>query len=704
MAKLYILLSGALTFLISNHSALGQRWMERLDRGLIAIHQGQGKVFLSWRLLGNEPTDLAFNVYRKSGSEPSQKINSAPLTGATCLVDESASISVENRYLVKPVMGGTETSETAEYLLPANAPARNYIEIPLKLPADTQAGDASTGDLDGDGDYEIVLKGIQQSRDTASPGLTKNTVLQAYQTDGRLMWTIQMGINIREGEHDTQYMVYDLDGDGRAEVACRTSDGSVDGQGKVIGQAGKDWRDLTPGSRTLGKNMNGPEYLTIFDGLTGKELISVPYVPSPQPHDGWGGIGGNSGNDTNGNRNMRFLAGVAYLDGQLPSLIMCRGVYGRTVLVAWDWRNGQLSQRWIFDSGKHARGGAPYLTLRATVDRKMGLDKIVDHVGNWEGVMPNVAVVWDRKGVKEYRRVIAVEGNTLTVDKNLTPGVNKASHVYGYSGMGGHSLSIADVDEDGRDEIIYKSMVVDDDGNGLFSTGLRHGDALHVSDLDPTRPGQEVFGPHENEGGEWDEWTPAASVFDARNGELLWATNYGGDAGRGLTADIDPRYPGCEIWGFGRGLFSIKGERIAEQGPRMGNFAIWWDGDELRELVEGNRIAKWNWNTNQQENIFVAQEAMAAAGTKSSPVLSADLIGDWREECVLRVGNSALRIYVTTDLTNRRLPTLMHDSQYRLAIAWQNVSYNQPPHPSFFIGKEMRDPPKPNIRIAPVKK
>ncbi|MEQ1829023.1 MAG: hypothetical protein ABL921_23875, partial [Pirellula sp.] len=306
--------------------------------------------------------------------------------------------------------------------------------------------------------------------------------------------------------------------------------------------------------------------------------------------------------------------------------------------------------------------------------------------------------VWDRRGAREYRRILAIDGNIVTVDKDVTPGVAKSSHVYGYSGMGGHALSVADVDDDGKDEIVYKSMVVNDDGAGLYSTGLRHGDALHVSDLDPSRPGQEVFGPHENEGGAWDEWTPAASLFDARNGELLWAINYGGDAGRGLTADIDPRHPGSEMWGFGKGIYSIAGTQISEQGPRMSNFAIWWDGDELRELVDGNRIAKWNWRTNETEIIFVARDAQAAAGTKSSPVISADLFGDWREECVLRVGNSALRIYTTTEPTKRRLFTLMHDSQYRLAIAWQNVSYNQPPHPSFFLGDSMRDPPRPRIR------
>ncbi|HUP77462.1 MAG TPA: hypothetical protein VM260_02800, partial [Pirellula sp.] len=527
-------------------TAHAQKLMENLDRGVVAIHEGDGKVFVGWRLLGTEQPDLGFNVYRTIGDAPPLKINSAPLTGPTHFQDTNVKLNVATRYSVRSIVNGVEQIDGHEFILASNALVQNYIEIPLQLPADTSPGDASAADLDGDGDYEIILKGIQRSRDTASPGVTGNTVLQAYQTDGRLMWTVQMGINIREGEHDTQFMVYDLDGDGKAELACRTSDGSVDGVGKIIGQADKDWRDMRPGSRSLGKNMSGPEYLTIFDGVTGKELISVPYVPNQLPQDGWGGIGGNSNNDSTGNRNMRFLAAIAYLDGVRPSLIMCRGVYGRTVLVAWDYRDAKLTQRWVFDSGLHERSGAPYVTQSATVDAKLGLTKITDNIGNWDGIFANVGMVWDRNGTKEYCRVISIDGKTITVDKELSPGQAKPSHVYGYSGMGGHALSVADVDNDGKDEIIYKSMVVDDNGRGLYSTGLRHGDALHVTDLDPTRPGLEVFGPHENEGGPWDQWTPAASLFDAKTGELLWSVNYGGDAGRGLAGDIDPRHPGAE--------------------------------------------------------------------------------------------------------------------------------------------------------------
>jgi rhamnogalacturonan endolyase len=687
----------ALSHLGLSHTVIAQRVMENLDRGVIAIPRENGEIFVSWRLLGTEPNSTRFHVYRISNNE-TRRLTTEPLSGATTFIDRPE-LHYQNTYFVRPLLDSEELPADGQWTVAANAEANNYIEIPLQLPPRTSAGDASVGDLDGDGDYEIVLKGVQLPRDSASPGLSGSPVLQAYQLDGRLMWTIHLGVNIREGEHDTQFMVYDLDADGKAELACRTSDGTVDGSGQILGEANRDWRDLTPGSRSYGKNLTKHEYLTVFDGETGRALASAPYVPGPEPLDGWGGIGGNSGNDNTGNRSMRFLACIAYLDGVLPSLVMCRGVYGRSVLVAWDWRAGQLTQRWVFDSGKHPRGGAPYITDRSTVD-PAATDTLTLEEGTWEGVEPGMALVWDRMGVSEYRRILSTDGKELKVNQPMTSARNRSTHVYGYSGMGGHSVSVADVDEDGKDEIIYKAMVVDDDGRGLFTTGLRHGDALHVSDLDPNREGLEVYGPHENEGGSWDKWTPAVSLFSARDGTLLWSDNMGGDAERGLAADIDPRFPGAELWGTKAGLYSVRGEKISERSPRMNNFAIWWDGDELRELIDANRIEKWNWMEGRSDVVFVASGAMPAAGTKSSPVIQADLFGDWREEFILRVENKFLRIYTTTEPTRRRLPTLMHNPQYRLAIAWQNVSYNQPPYPSFFLGNAMLEPTPIPIQLS----
>ena len=555
-------------------AAASPRAMEKLGRGVVAVNNGGGAVFVSWRLLGTDPDGTTFNAYRVTGSGKPVKVNLEPIAKATCLLDHDVDLTEDNSYFVRPVVNGREGEMSKPFLnkITANSAPRQYFEVPLKLPPGTRASEASVGDLDGDGEYEIVLKSHQRPRDTASPGLTGNTILQGYKLDGTILWTIQLGTNIREGEHDTQFMVYDLDSDGIAEIAARTADGSVDGAGNVIGDPTADWVDRDQRSRTFGKVMTGPEYFSIFSGKTGAEMATAPYIPGREPTGGWGGIGGNGGMETTsvGNRMNRFLACVAYLDGVRPSVIMCRGYYGRSVLAAWDWRDGKLSSRWVFDSATHANHGHPYVPASGSVDEKIGLNKITDNVGAWNGAKPGQWMIWDREGVKERRQVLAVAGNVLTVDENVTPGTDKGAHVYGYSGMGNHNLSVADVDGDGKDEIVYGAMVVDDGGTGLFTTGLRHGDSLHVGDLDPDHPGLEVFGPHENEGGAYDRWTPGAALYDARTGRILWATPDGQDVVGAAAGDIDPRFPGQEFWGIPGGLHSCKGEVIASRGPPGG--------------------------------------------------------------------------------------------------------------------------------------
>jgi rhamnogalacturonan endolyase len=613
---------GAFFFL---RSANAQRQMENLGRGLVAIHQGNGKVFLSWRLLGTDPDEIAFDIYRAKGAGAPMKLNKEPLRNSTCFTDEDAKLDDTTVYSVRTVPNETEQKSGASFKFPANAPARPYLPVPLTLPPGYSANDGSVGDLDGDGEYEIVLKSEQRPRDTASTGLTGETILQGYKLDGTLLWTINLGKNIREGAHYTQFMVYDLDGDGIAEIACKTADGTIDGKGKVIGDATADWRDTNRTSRTFGRILTGPEFFTIFDGRSGAALATTNYVPERGDVAAWGGNGGNGGNDSVGNRVDRFLACVAYLDGMRPSVVMCRGYYGRSVLAAWDWRDGKLTQRWVFDSK----------------------------------------------------------------DKDNP-----------YSGQGAHSVSVADVDGDGRDEIIYHSMVVNSDGTGRFSTGLRHGDALHVGDLDPVRPGLEVFGIHENEEATVRFQTPGVACYDAKDGKTIWSYGPGVDVGRGLSADIDPRHLGEEMWGGGSGLRTCQGENIGPA-PRSANFAIWWDGDLLREILDRNRIDKWDWQNGVLKNILTADDATSNNGTKATPVLSGDIFGDWREEVIWRTpDNKELRIYTTTIPTTNRLHTLMHDPQYRLSIAWQNVGYNQPPHPGFYLGEGMQTPPKPNIKLV----
>ena len=613
-----------LAILSTASASPAQRQMEALNRGLVAVKTPSDGVFVSWRLLGGDPENVAFNLYRATADTPPAKVNREPLGGPTNFQDREADSTQPLRYFVRPVLDGRELAASP----PVAAWDRDYLEIPIQPIDNYRPGDASIADLDGDGDYEIVLHQTSRGRDNSFTGLTGTPVLDGYEMDGTHLWRIDLGRNIREGEHYTQFMVYDLDGDGRAEVACKTADGTKDGAGKIIGDPDRDWRHKEEGSRRYGRILEGPEYFTIFDGRTGAALQTVDYVPSREPIDGWGGRGGNGGNDNYGNRCDRFLACVAYLDGKRPSVVMCRGVYGRTVLAAWDWREGRLTKRWVFDSG------------------------------------------------------------------SSYPPFDDASP---FSGMGGHSLSVADVDDDGKDEIVYQAMTVDDDGQGLYSTGRRHGDSMHISDLDPARPGLELFLVTENEDATVRFQTPGVGMHDARTGEMIWSHSPGVDVGSGLAADIDPRHRGYEMWGGPGGLRDVEGNDIGPR-PRSDRWAIWWDGDLLREILSGTSVQKWDWDNGVLETIYDAEARQGPRG----PNLAGDFLGDWREEMIFTSPDRrSLRVYTTTMPTEHRLTTLMHDPQYRLSIVWQNVVYNKPPHPGFFLGHGMSEPPRPNLNFAP---
>jgi len=606
-------------YLIVSCNAFAQRQMENLDRGVIAIRNANDSVYVGWRMLGTEPDNIAFNLYRQSGTEKPLKLNKTPIKESTNFVDGKQNFNIDNAYFVKAIVNGKELEASKPYTIKVNTPAQQYINIPLRTPLGYTPNDVSVGDLDGDGEYEIIVHQTGRSIDTPSPGISGIPIFQAYKMDGTFLWQINLGKNIREGAHYTQFMVYDLDGDGIAEFACKTADGTIDGIGNVIGDSTKDWRnDGQENRRLYGKILDGPEFFSIFSGKTGEALATTDYIPNRYPLNGWNGHGGNGESDSTGNRVDRFLACVAYLDGIYPSVVMCRGYYGRSVLAAWDWRNGKLTSRWFFDSK--------------------------------DGENP-------------------------------------------FSGQGNHNLCVADVDQDGKDEIVYGSMVVDDNGKGLFSTGLRHGDAIHVGDLNPARPGLEVFGVHEIEEG---TTGAGAAIYDAKTGDILYEGAMDSDVGRGVAEDIYPENPGAEMWYSGsNGLLNLKGEWIGNT-PTSTNFLIWWDGDFSRELLNRNRIDKYNVG-----RIFTAEDCYSNNGSKSTPALTADLFGDWREEVIFRtVDNQNLRIYTTTVPTKHRLYTLMHDPQYRLGVATENVGYNQPPHTSFFLGTGMKKAPKPNIVLV----
>lgn len=574
---------------------------EELNRAPVAV-KVEGGVYIGWRLLKEDTDSTSFDILRNG-----IKINEEPITTTTNYLDADGTITDE--YTIVPYNTIKDTQE------PIQVWNQNYLELKLDQPEPgvTKAGetytyepnDISVGDLDGDGEYELVVKWYpSNSKDNSQKGYTGPTILDAYKLNGEKLWRIDLGFNIRSGAHYTQFMVYDFDGDGKAEVACKTADGTVDGVGNVIGDKDAFY------ANSDGYILEGPEYLTIFNGETGGALDTIEYNPPRGNVSSWG--------DSYGNRIDRFLACVAYLDGETPSLVMCRGYYTRSVLVAYNLVDGKLQELWKFDTNDEAN--------------------------------------------REY------------------------------AGQGNHGISVADVDGDGKDEIIYGSCTIDHDGTGLYNTKLGHGDAMHVGDLDPTREGLEVFKVQEEKNAEYH-----VSVRDALNGEMLWGYYAGKDIGRGLSADIDPRYRGEEVWASSSdqsGIYSIKGDLICKERPSI-NFAIWWDGDLLRETLDHNWdgtkgvpvVDKWDYENSKKVNLLTAEGTLSCNGTKGTPCLQADLFGDWREEFIARLEDgSGIRIYTTTDYTDYRMTTLMQDHLYRLGVAWQNVGYNQPPHTSFYIG------------------
>jgi len=582
----------------------GAKQMEDLNRGLISVRSGTGN-FVSWRMLGTEPAGVSYNLYRGSTRVTTQS--------HTNFFDNGAAQGAA--YTVRAVINGVEQAASESALQIGSG---GFLDVPLQVPGGGttpdgvsytySANDASVGDLDGDGQLEIVLKwDPSNSKDNSQSGYTGNVFVDAYRLNGQRLWRIDLGRNIRAGAHYTQFQVYDYNGDGRAEVAMKTADGTRSGTGQVIGSSTADHRNSS------GYILAGPEFLTMFDGLSGAVLSTVNYDPPRGTVSSWG--------DSYGNRVDRFLAATAYLDGTRPSLIMARGYYTRAVIAAWDFRNGSLTRRWTFDS-------------------------------------------------------------------------NSAGSQY--TGQGNHNLSVADVDADGRDEIVYGSMTVNDNGTGMY-TGYGHGDAMHVSDFVPSRAGQEVWTIHEPGN------VPGADLHDARTGQVIMSrANPTGEEGpgRGVAADIYAGNAGAEFWGSGPGmtnLFNASGGSVGRN-PSSANFVIWWDADPVRELLDQTRIDKYG--TSSDTRLLTASGVASNNGTKANPALSADLFGDWREEAIWRTSSSnALRIYTTTTPTTTRIFTLLHDPQYRVAVAWQNTAYNQPPHPSFFVGNGMSTPPQPNIYL-----
>jgi len=595
------------------------RTYESLDRGVVAVSHGQGKVFVSWRYLKSDPEDIAFNVYRAVGAQAAVKLNPEPIRSTTSFNYTEINLAQAITYTVRPVVDGTEQAPSNPFVLPASNP-QYYFSIPMRQVAgDTnwayEPNDASVGDLDGDGAYEIVVKRDNGGFDNAYSGVSPGTSrLQAYKLDGTFLWEVDLGPNIRQGAHYTHFMVFDFDLDGKAEVAVRTSELTTFGDGTQIGDVDGDGRTNyvitdNPSANTYGKILEGPEFLSLIEGTTGRELARVDYIERGDPSLwsqswNWG--------DSYGNRMDRFLAGVGWFDGSHPSILICRGYYAKSVLEAWRWDGTQLTRSWRFSSTD--------------------------------------------------------AGNS------------------GYAGQGNHNLSIGDVDGDGRDEVVYGACCIDDNGTGLYTTRLGHGDAMHLSDMDVRRPGLEVWQCHEPKPS-----TAGSEFRDARTGALIFGIPSTDDVGRGMASDIDPNYLGYELWtSRSGGVRATDGSLISANTPSV-NFGLWFGGTLTRYLLDGVKLDRWTGNGTTRVMTFSDfGGATSINGTKSNPCLSGDIIGDWREEAVFKsADNRNLLVFSSFFPTNYRFYTLMHDRQYRNNIATQLVAYNQPPHPGFYLGSDL---------------
>jgi rhamnogalacturonan endolyase len=646
-----------------------QSQMEKLDRGLVVINYAGGS-FVSWRLLGTDDEQTTFEILKNGASVAKDiyKTTSVNLAKGDAgdtyqvvtyqngvAVETSPAVSAFNKGYYHELKLDKPEGGTIVGWKPYNSSTKKY-ESAVDMPYTYSPNDCSVGDVDGDGQYEIFVKwDPSTSQDNSiSSGNSGSVYIDCYKLDGTKLWRIDLGNNIRAGAHYTQFMVYDFDGDGKAELMCKTAPGSKDGAGNYVNQAAtddnikaasntKDWRT------SAGRINGGHEYLTVFNGLTGAAIHTIAYYPNRNAKAelseaagtfNWDDRSGKNDKGDYGNRGERYLAAVAYLGGPgaNPSGVFCRGYYTYAYVWAVDFDGQQLSTRWLHSS-----------------DTKTTY-KLMDASGHVE----------------------TLQGTTCT------SGLGR----YTMYANGNHNLSLADVDGDGCDEIIWGSAALDQDGKMLYAVGFGHGDAIHLGDLNPDRPGLELFDVHEEKGEfAWD-------IHDAATGEIIWKGGQSGqDNGRGCAADIVANSRGYEFWSSYGGFDSssrnqnpfnvISGKQASSTKASM-NFRIYWDGDAQDELLDGTSITKFGGST-----LGVGRSGISGQsnnGTKATPCLVADIFGDWREELIIRnTTDDALNIYSTVSSTDYRVPTLMHDHTYRMAVAWQNVAYNQPPHLGYYL-------------------
>jgi hypothetical protein len=568
--------------------------MENLDRGVVAV-KVSGGVYVGWRMFGYEYDTTASNVTYNLYKDGTKLAN---VTDSTNYLDSAGTAS--SKYTVTAVIQGKEGPQS-----PAATPwAQQYLSIPITAPAGSySANDATPGDLDGDGQLDIVLKwDPSNAKDSASSGTTDPCMISGISlAQKKQLWTINVGMNIRAGAHDTQMSVYDFDGDGKAELGIKTAPGTKDGTGAFLSKGPAAGADNTKDYRgARGMALGGPEWFTIFDGTTGAERDTIEYPVLYAHYANWG--------DSNGNRSHRYTGGFAFVkDGGvangLPSVISGRGYYTYLTMSAMTFRNGVLAKNWVYDSVTS---------------------------------IPN--------------------------------------------GGGDHSCMAADVDGDGAQEIIPGTRTINSDGTFKCDAAMGHGDAMHVSEL-VVGKGISVFSVHESLGGmDCHDGATCTSYF-----KILAA---GTDTGRGVAEYVSASDLTAATCSSGVGNVNC-GTGGSSSGNAGSNFLIYWNADVPRSTMNGTTLPGTDTSGTASCN-----------GTKSTPTLTADLLGDWREEAVLReTANTALRVYTTTNVSKRRIYTLMHDPTYRAQVNFEQSTYNQPPHVGFHMGTGMADPPKPDIFV-----
>lgn len=663
------------------------RNMENLDRGVVAMKVANG-TYISWRRLATEPENTVFQLYRNQ-----ELVTEGAITNFS---DPNGNLG--DNYTV--VCNGTMSD-------PAPVWADNYIEIPLRETPKSETmhtdrngmyygtytpGDGSYADLDGDGEYEILmLWNPPDAKDAASGGRTGKVYLDAYKLDGTFMWTIDMGYNIRAGAHDTMICAADFDNDGAAEVMLRTSDGTVDGQGKVIGDASKgetyenSWAALNGG-----KNLQGPLYVTCFDGETGAAIDTVDY--HPQNTIGSMETSLSFGDDF-GNRSERYNATIAWIDGVTPSVVFARGYYGgkngrqRQAAAAYGLKGGKLVQHWAYDTEGNAENYKFVMNGNHNIEA-------ADVDGDGKDEVSNGPLFWDDDG-------------KILWCSNLLHG--DAMHIGDFTPEN-EGLEIVTVRE-------CSGMQVGE-GTEAYKMGLQ--DAIGIKD-----PSLTVL-----------NW--GISMQDAKTGKFLQAYPGSKDTGRGIAANIGYGDSYYIMWGAGgTGYHDDKGTDVGNLGLAM-NGRIYWDGDLQSELQDhkgaGKEIAisKYNDSIKKAEDLFVPAGTHSINSTKGNTNGQGDMLGDWREEFVTYVitdetsetnkmtvkGNFdldvevevkrttyqyALRLYTTNIPTDYNFYTLAHDGVYRNASGAYNNCYNQPPHVSWYMNDKIANSPYTKQPAANVK-